>query len=208
LSFGLDFFDADNDGDEDLLVANGHVDTDVDKYQSGVGFGQLNTLYEARDGRLWDVTKAAGRALATTKPSRGLATGDLDNDGDIDFVVVNTNTDAEIALNVTKGLGHFVSLWLEGANCNRSAIGAVVSAKIGERRITREVLGASSYLSACDHRVHFGLGSADQIDELMIRWPGGSQQTVSGLAAGAHYHLIEGRDPAALQPGEEVIAPD
>ncbi len=208
LSFGLDFFDADNDGDEDLLVVNGHVDTDVDRYQSGVGFGQLNTIYEHREGQLVDVTSAAGPALETAQPSRGLATGDLDNDGDIDFIVVNTNTAAEIAVNVTNEPGHFVSLWLEGTSGNRSAIGAVVSASIGKRRITREVMGASSYLSACDHRVHFGLGAANQIDELTIRWPGGGEQSLSGLPADAHYHLVEGQEPIAIQPGEKVIAPD
>ncbi len=207
LSFGLDFFDADNDGDEDLLVANGHVDTDVEKYQTGIEYQQPNTLYEFRDGRLWDVTKSAGPALQLKKPGRGLATGDLDNDGDLDFIVVNTDADAEIARNTTKDPGNFVSLWLEGKSGNRSALGAFVTAKIGDRRMTREVIAASSYLSACDHRVHLGLGTANQVDELVIRWPGGVEQTVSELPAGAHYHLIEGREPAEIRPGEQVIRP-
>ena len=195
LKFGLDFFDADNDGDEDLLVANGHIYAEVEQFNKGVGFGQLNTLYENRDGRLVDVTLAAGPGLQAELPSRGLATGDLDDDGDLDVIVVNNSADAEVALNVTLEPGHFVSLWLEGVTCNRSAIGAVVSARIGDRRITREILGASSYLSACDNRVHLGLGTADGIDELLIHWPGSSQQTVSGLKANTYYHLIEGRDP-------------
>ncbi len=207
LSFGLDFFDADNDGDEDLLVANGHIYIDAGKFSKGTGFGQKNTLYEQRDRRLLDVTESAGTALQTEQPSRGLATGDLDNDGDLDFVVVNNDTKAEVALNVSQDLGNFVSLWLEGTEGNRSAIGAVVSAKMGDRTITRAVLGASSYLSACDHRVHLGLGTANQIDELIVRWPGGKEQSVSDLPANTHYHWIEGQDPVAVQPGQNVIAP-
>ncbi len=208
LSFGLDFFDADNDGDEDLLVANGHIYVEVDKFNKGIGFGQKNTLYEQREGRLLDVTDSAGTAFQTVEPSRGLATGDLDNDGDLDFIVVNNNADAEIALNVTSDLGSFVSLWLEGTDCNRSAIGTVVSAQVGDRRITRELLGASSYLSACDHRVHLGLGTADHIDELTVRWPDGNEQAVRDLPAAAFYLWIQGRDPVAIQPGQQVIAPE
>jgi hypothetical protein len=208
LSFGVDFFDADNDGLEDMLVANGHISVDVNLYATGVEFGQRNTLYQNRDGKLVDVTQAAGSAFQSKKPSRGLATGDLDNDGDLDFVVVNNDTDAEIGLNVSKDVGNFVSLWLEGETGNRSAIGTVVTASIGERRITRQVLGASSYLSFCDPRIHLGLGTADQIDELVIRWSGGSQQVVSDLAGGAHYYLKEGRDPVVVRPGERVIRPE
>lgn len=208
LKFGLDFFDADNDGDEDLIVANGHIYAEVEAFNKGIGYGQLNTLYEQQDGRLVDVTLAAGPALQTRLPSRGLATGDLDNDGDLDFVVVNTNTHAEIALNATPQAGNFVSLWLEGVTCNRSAIGALVTAIVGDRHTTREVLGASSYLSASDPRVHLGLGGASQVDEVRIRWPDGNQQTVSGLKAGAYYHWVEGHDPVPIEPGEQVFQPE
>jgi hypothetical protein len=207
LSWGIDFFDADNDGDEDLLMANGHIDTDIHKYQTGVSFAQLNTLYEKRDGRFRDVTGGAGPALKSMQPSRGLATGDLDSDGDIDFIVVNNNTDAQVAHNVTQPLGNFVTLWLEGSESNRSAIGTAVKANFGGLSIRREVQGASSYLSGPSRLLHLGLGAATRIDELIIHWPGGSNQVIRDLPAGAFYHLIQGRDPVVIEPGENVIAP-
>jgi hypothetical protein len=207
LSWGIDFFDADNDGDEDLLMANGHIDTDVHKYQTGVHFAQQNTIYEKRDGRFWDVTGGAGPALKSTQPSRGLATGDLDSDGDIDFIVVNNDTDAQVALNATQPLGNFITLWLEGRESNRSAIGTVVEAKFGGPGLLREVRGSSSYLSGVGRQLHLGLGAATRIDELIIHWPGGSNQVIRNLPAGAHYHLIQGRNPMAIEPGESVIAP-
>lgn len=207
LSFGIDFFDADNDGDEDLLVANGHIYVDVGEFQSGVEFEQANTIYEKRDGRFVDVTPAAGPALQTKAAGRGLATSDLDADGDIDFIVVNSNSTAEVVRNTTKMAGNSILLWLEGAKCNRSAIGAVVEATVGDRKMSREVIGVSSYLSACDQRLHFGLGDASQIDELKIRWPGGSEQSIGALPAGGTYHIIEGSQPVLVKPGESVIAP-
>lgn len=208
LSFGIDFLDADNDGDEDLLMANGHIEDNIGEYREDVDFEQINTLFENKgDGRLIDVTANAGPALGDKQVSRGLATGDIDGDGDLDYVVANNGGTYQMSINTTPDIGNFVSLWLEGSSANRSAIGARVEAKVGERTIVRQICGASSYLSSCDPRVHIGLGDADAVSELTIHWPGGGSQTVRDLPAGKFYHIVEGQSPTRYTPGERSIQP-
>ncbi|MBK8813266.1 MAG: CRTAC1 family protein [Acidobacteria bacterium] len=206
LKFGIDFFDGDNDGDEDLLVANGHVEDNISQNSDSVTFEQQNTLYEnLGNGRFRDVSDLAGDALADKKVSRGLVTADFDGDGDLDFLVVNNGGSAQIAFNETASKGNFVGLWLEGAKANRSAIGARVVAKFGARTIERRVQGAQSYLSVSDFRVHLGLGEAQKIDELTIFWPGGGQQSIKDVAAGKFYHVKQDAAPAAFVPGEKQL---
>jgi hypothetical protein len=208
LKFGIDFFDADNDGDEDLLVANGHIEDNVAGFVRGVGFEQQNTLYEhVGGGRFKDVSDAAGPALQDRQVSRGLATGDLDGDGRLDFVVANNGGTAQVGMNASPQPGRFVSLWLEGGTANRSAIGARVVARAGGRTLIREVRGASSYLSACDPRVHLGLGAAVAADEVTIHWPGSRPQVLRGLEAGRHYRVVQGRPAVPYVPGAAVIPP-
>ncbi len=191
LKFGIDFFDADNDGDEDLLIANGHIEDNIEQNSSTVTFGQQNLLFEnSGDGKFIDISNGAGPALQDKQVSRGLATADFDGDGDLDFVISNNGGTAQVAFNETSQKGNFVVLWLEGAK-NRNAIGARIVAKIGGRTIQRQVMGSQSYLSMSDLRVHFGLGSATQIDELTIYWPGGEKQTIAAVEAGKFYHLRE-----------------
>ena len=222
LSWGLDFFDADNDGDEDLIVANGHLYDNVETFSADEGFAQPNTLFEnGGDGAFVDVTSAAGPALADRQSSRGLATGDLDGDGRLDIVIGNNGGTLQILRNATEPAGHWVGLWLEGVGprTNRSAIGARVVARLGgdgsgdagagaERVIERQIYGASSYLSVNDRRVHVGLGDAEVIDTLEIHWPGAEVQTLSGLAVDAWYYVAQGSPPVRFVPGEAVVPPE
>lgn len=206
LKFGIDFFDADNDGDEDLLVANGHIEDNVEQNSDSVKFAQPNTLYEnLGNGKFSDVTESAGDALADKQVSRGLATADLNGDGLLDFVVANNGGTAQIALNATATKGNFINLWLEGEKSNRSAIGARVVAKIGDKKIERQVMGAQSYLSVSDFRVHLGLGEAQKIDELTIFWLGGEPQTIRDLESGKFYYIKQNNAPTAFIPGEKQI---
>lgn len=203
LKFGIDFFDADNDGDEDLFVANGHIEDNISEYTDSIGFAQQNTLYEnLGNGKFADISNASGQALKDVQVSRGVASGDLDGDGDIDFIVTNNGGKAQIGINNSEQKGGFVGLWLEGKKSNRSAIGARIVAKIGGRTIQRQVIGASSYLSICDFRVLLGIGAASAVDELTIYWPGGAPQTIKGVAAGKYYRIVEGEQPAPFVPGE------
>ena len=196
LSFGIEFFDADNDGDEDLLVANGHIQDNIDENSDSVSFAQQNTLYEnAGDGKFTDVSNNSGEALQDKQVSRGLAIADFDNDGDLDYVVSNNGGMAQIAFNETSDIGNFVGLTLEGDDkTNRNAIGTRLVAKVGDKTVERQIMGAQSYLSVSEFRVLFGLGKATKIDELEVHWLGGETQTLKDIVAGKYYYLKQGND--------------
>lgn len=207
LSFGIDFFDADNDGDEDLLVANGHIEDNIEKNSDSVTFPQQNTLYENKgDGSFVDISDVSGDALKEQQVSRGLAVADFDSDGDLDFVIANNGGTAQLASNETVDKGNFVGLWLEGSGkTNRNAIGTRLVARIGDKKIERQIMGAQSYLSVSDFRLILGLGKAQKIDELEIFWFGADRQTLQNVQAGKYYYLKQGGDLAELRPGEKVI---
>lgn len=208
LSWGIDTFDANNNGLEDLLFVNGHIEDNIHLNSDTVTFPQQNSLFlNIGDGKFRDVSDSSGDALKEMQVSRGLATGDLNGDGLIDFVVNNNGGTAQVAYNTTPRPGNFVMLWLEGSKANRSAIGARLVAKIGDKTIERQVMGAQSYLSMSDLRVHFGLGPADKIDELTIHWPGSEKQIINGIQAGGFYYIREGNSPVAFVPGEKRIEP-
>lgn len=206
LKFGIDFFDADNDGDEDLLVANGHLYDNVATFRQGVTFGQPNTLYEnVGEGRFADRTDASGPALADAQVSRGLATGDLDQDGDLDYVVVNNDGTLQVGRNDSPRRG-FLSLWLVGVSANRSAVGARVRLSVGGSTIERQVSGGESYLSRSDPRVHIGLGDATGAESVEIHWPGQPEPQVLGpVAGGAFYRVVQGEAAQAYVPGAATL---
>lgn len=208
LKWGIDLFDADNDGDEDLLVVAGHLYVNVALVEEpGTTMEQPNLLFENRDGAFVDVSAAAGDALTDSQVSRGLITSDLDGDGDLDYVVAQNGGTAQVALNKTAPIGGWIGLWLEGRTANRSAIGARVTARIGERAIVREVRGAASYLSVPDLRIHLGLGDAAAANAVTVRWPGGDVQELGPVEGGRWYHVVQGEAPVPFVPGEAVIAP-
>jgi len=208
LKWGADLFDADNDGDEDLLVAAGHIYDNVEVVEEpGMTMDQPNLLFENRGGTFADVSAAAGDALADSQVSRGLVTADLDGDGDLDYVVSQNGGSAQVAFNETQPIGGWLGLWLEGRAANRSAIGARVAARVGGRDVVREVRGSASYLSVPDLRVHVGLGDATGAEAVTVRWPGGDVQELGALEGGRWYRVAQGQAPEPFVPGETVIAP-
>jgi hypothetical protein len=174
LGWGTSFLDYDNDGWEDLIVANGHVYPEVDKHQWGTSYAQQTLLFRnLMNGRFERVAAAPGSGLALALTARGLAVGDLDGDGRLDVVMNNIDSRPVIFRNVTSPAGHWLSIRLAG-----DAIGARVSLTTGKTRQRRDVISGTSYASQNDLAVHFGLGAATSVDKLEIVWPDGSTKTV------------------------------
>ncbi len=204
LSFGLDFFDVDNDGDEDLFVANGHIEDNIALVSSTVTFAQQDSLYLLGDGRRFkDISDSSGADLRRKDVSRAVATADFDGDGLLDLAVTVNGGPVRLLMNRSEpSPGGAVILWLEGTQSNRSAIGT----RIETETLRREVRGASSYLAHCDPRIHIGLGGMESIPRMRILWPSGAVQEIEGLSAGT-YHIVEKQTPKAIIPGDAVIAP-
>ena len=188
LGWGCGFFDMDNDGWADILICNGHVYPEVEQLRTEAGYAQQKVLYRnSRNGHFEEVTSQAGQGITVPVASRGAAFGDFDNDGDID-VVVNTINDFPQLLRSDSRLGNN---WLKvktiGTKSNRSGIGArlcCVTHPPGESRPHSqidEVRSGGSYLSQNDLRIHFGVGKAEKIDRLEIRWPSGAVDTLKDI---------------------------
>jgi tetratricopeptide (TPR) repeat protein len=203
LGFGIAFVDVDNDGRLDLLTANGHLNPLPDTpYRMPV---QL--LLGQADGRLRDTTASAGPATTKPRLGRGLAAGDLDNDGRIDAVVIDHNAPLATLHNRTEGGGHWLTLRLEGTRSNRDAVGASVVVAAGGQRQTAQRSGGGSYESASDPRVHFGLGATRRVDQVEVAWPSGRVDRHAGLAADRGYLLREGEPEARPLAGFATTEP-
>ena len=200
LGWGCGFFDMDNDGWPDILICNGHVYPEVEQLKTEAGYAQRKLLYKnLRDGRFDDVSFDAGPGISTPSPSRGCAFGDFDNDGDID-VVVNTVNDYPQLLRCDSRTGNnWLKVKLVGTKSNRSAIGARLKCvthpadeKAPHSQID-EVRSCSGYFSVSDMRVHFGLGKAEKVDLLEIRWPSGLVETLKDIRPNQLIHVKEGQ---------------
>jgi hypothetical protein len=194
VGWGVDLVDLDNDGWQDIFQVNGHVYPELDQ-QSRVTeeYRQRTLVYRnLGEGRFEDVSDRAGAALQQKKSSRGAAFADFDNDGDIDVAVMNLGEAPSLYRNDLSSGHHWVQLRLEGTKSNRSAIGATVMVHSGGSAQTRPVVSQSSYISQSDLRLHFGLGAAEKVEKIMVRWPNGVEEEFPGVAADQRYQLVEG----------------
>jgi enediyne biosynthesis protein E4 len=183
LGWGAAFVDVDEDGLQDLIMANGHVYPEIDGSKLGESYRQLTLLYRnLGEGKFADITAKAGEPFRTDRAARGLATGDLDGDGRPEIVIVNMNAPPTVLKNESPR-GNWVRVVLEGTKSNRSAIGARVTIEAGGRRQVQEVSSGGSYYSQHEMALHFGLGGSSRIEKIELRWPDGRAQAFREVTA-------------------------
>jgi hypothetical protein len=194
LGWGIAFVDVDDDGLPDLVIANGHVYPEVENRPVGDKYLQPTLLFRnLGNGRFSDLASIAGPAFDTPRPARGLAVGDLDGDGRPEIVIVNMNGTPSLLKNRKAG-GNFLNVAVEGTKSNRSGIGSRVVVTAGQRKMTSEVMSGGSYYSQNSLVLHFGLGRADTVDQIEIRWPSGTVQKWKAVAVNQKVIATEGAD--------------
>jgi enediyne biosynthesis protein E4 len=192
LGWGVQFYDFDNSGWPDLLIANGHVYPEVDGKSLGTSYREPKVAYyNLRDGTFANIAAEAGSALSESHSGRGMALGDLFNDGHQEALVSNMNEPPSLYYN-TAPIGNWISLQLIGVKSNRAALGAVVTLEQGSDKHEKEVRSGDGYISQSDLRLHFGLGSSTRAQKIVIRWPSGLVETLSDLPANQYYVVREG----------------
>jgi hypothetical protein len=203
LGWGAVFFDFDNDGWPDLLLANGHVYPEVDSLQLGIDYNEPKLLYHNNgNGTFTDISHVAGPGISTPAPARGLAVGDLWNDGRLSAVVVNRNGPPSLIVNRTTYSNHWIEIQTLGTRSNRSGIGARLILKTDSRKQIDEVRSGSSYISNSDRRVHFGLGAKSLIEYLEVHWPSGLVERLRNLSVDSIVTVKEGSGEAVVPAGE------
>ena len=204
MGWGAAFLDANLDGRLDLFFANGHIFADIDDYPAlGETFRQRNQFLLNVGTRFRDVSESAGDGLQVARVGRGLAVGDLDNDGDLDLVVSNMDDVPTVLENRQRTGHHWVGVRVVSPTGNRFAIGARVTVAAGGARQVREIRSGGSYLSQSDLRAYFGLGDRAGPVSVEVRMPGGSRWQWTELPAD-RLHVLELTDSARVAAGGEV----
>jgi enediyne biosynthesis protein E4 len=199
LGWGCGFFDFDNDGWPDILICNGHVYPEVEQLKTEAGYAQRKLLYRnLRNGHFADISLQVGPGISDPAACRGCAFGDFDNNGDIDVVVNTVNDFPQLLRCDSKLANNWIKVRTIGTKSNRSGIGArltCVTSVPGESKPHRqidEVRSGGSYISQNDLRIHFGLGKAEQVDVLEIRWPSGQVDSIKDVKANQLLFVKEG----------------
>ena len=197
LGWGTMFFDFDNDGWPDLLLVNGHVYPEVDKYHLGSDYQEPRLLYHNNgNGIFTDISESAGTGITTRASSRGLAVGDLWNDGRVSAVISNMNARPSLLENQVRYPNHWIAFKTIGTKSNRDGIGARITVRAGNRLLVDEVRSGSSYDSNSDMRIHFGLGKETRLDSVEVRWPSGLTEKFEKITADKINELKEGSGTA------------
>jgi hypothetical protein len=201
LGFGVKFFDFDNDGWEDLFVANGHVNPQVDHYSFGVTYAERPLLFRnLHNGTFAEIGRTAGPGMAKARVARGAATGDFRNDGNLDIVVTALDSAPALLRNTKPFAGHWLRIKTVGSKSNRNGFGCRVEVKAGPLSQIQEVRANSSFESASDPRLHFGVGSATKVDAITLHWPSGVIDTVKSEATDQELVIEEGKGVVARIP--------
>jgi enediyne biosynthesis protein E4 len=208
LGFGTRFFDYDNDGWKDIVVANGHVNPQVDAYHFGITYAERNLLFHnLHNHRFEEVGLRSGAPFRIRKVSRGLAVGDFDNDGDLDILISHLDDSPSLLRNDGGNRNHWLRIKTVGTRSNRDGFGARVQVSAGGLTQIDEVRANSSYLSASDPRLLFGLGNAARVDRIVVRWPSGTIEEIKDEPADQVLVVQEGHGVIARHPAAHARQP-
>jgi hypothetical protein len=187
--------DSDNDGWKDLVVARGNVMDNIEEISRHFRYAEPNSVFRnLGNGQFEDVSATAGADFTRPAPYRGLAYGDLDNDGRMDLVVTALGGPVRVFRNVTDTHNHWILLKLVGTKSNRMGIGAQIRVTTDDgRKLYNEATTSTGYAASSDPRVHFGLGASRVIREVEIRWPSGTRQLLHDLSADRVVEVTEPR---------------
>ena len=184
VNWGCAFLDFENSGWKGLVLVTGHVYPEVDRQNIDIHFRDRAILYRnTGKGSFEDISEQAGPAILARHSARGLAIGDIDNDGTLEILANNQNEPPSLWKQSRPAAGHWLLLKLVGTRSNRSAIGARVTLSAGGHTQVDDVRSGGSYLSQNDLRLHFGLGSAVRADSIAVRWPSGQKTVLKDVAA-------------------------
>ncbi len=193
VNWGTGFVDFDSDGDRDLFVANGHLQDNVHLYDTATSYEARNLLLmNTGKGQFVDVSDECGNGMLAKLSSRGTAFDDLDNDGDVDAVILNSRKRPTVLRNDSETGNHWIAIRLHGVKANRDGVGAQVRVRTGELEQTDEVHSGRGYQSHHGLRLHFGLGKADRIDRIEVRWVGGRVDVIEDVAVDQFIVIREG----------------
>jgi enediyne biosynthesis protein E4 len=193
VSWGAGIVDLDNDGNPDLFFVTGNVYPEVESKVPAYPFKTPRVIFRNLGSAKFEELLDAGPGISEVHASRGCAFGDFDNDGDIDILIVNLNEPPSLLRNDLRGSNHWLKLKLIGSRSNRTAIGARVICRYGNRQQAQEVIAQSSFYSCNDQRLHFGLGTTATAN-LDIRWPSGTRQSIANVKAN---QILTIREPSA-----------
>jgi hypothetical protein len=197
LGWGTMFLDFDNDSWPDLLLVNGHVYPEVDKQHLGSSYEEPRILYHNNGDKTFsDISAQAGPGITAVHAGRGLAVGDLWNDGRISALISNMNAAPSLLVNQARSPNHWIGLQAVGTKSNRDGIGARVTLKVGARLLVDEVRSGSSYDSNSDLRIHFGIGAATKVDWIQVRWPSGLTERFENMSVDTIHTVKEGSGSA------------
>ena len=193
VTWGNGLVDFDNDGDRDIFVACGHLHDRVDEFDKTTSYLARNLLLRNMgNNRFVDVSDQSGDGMAVKLSSRGAAFDDLDNDGDVDVVVLNSRREPTILRNDTPRKNHWIEIELRGRQANRDGVGSHVRVVAGDLVQIAEVHSGRGYQSHYATRLHFGLGGHDRIDRIEVQWSGGGREIVEDVAVDQIVLVAEG----------------
>lgn len=205
--WGLKFFDYDNDGDPDLLLANGHPDDMIELLKPSVGYKEPLLLFANEGGKFRNVSARSGKIFQQPLPARGLAVGDYDNDGDLDVLISNNGEAPLLLRNEGGNRNGWIGLELEGRKSDPSGVGAQIIWTVGGVTRRRLKTAGGSYLASHDPREILGLGTAERVDAIEIRWPSGEVDRLGRLPGRQYVRLREGAGGMSAPRSQPVRAP-